>query len=161
MTAISSSGGHHGPGDVADSPSGPVPGHFRQEEAPTDTFEWGSIKWTVSPDTVEGARVTVGEVVINPTKGHALHNHPESDEVLHIIDGEGVQTVGDSGEFYVQAGDSVHIPMGVMHSTFNRGWRQMRILAIYAPGGAERALRLLADFRQLPAGDVPRWERAD
>ena len=135
--------------------------HFPQSDLPTDTFEWGAIKWGVSPDTVEGARITVGEVVINPTKGHALHNHPESDEVLHILEGEGVQTVGDSGEFQVRAGDSVHIPMGVMHSTFNGGWKQMRILAIYAPGGAERALRLLDDFRQLTAGEIPRWERAD
>lgn len=133
--------------------------HTIQSELATDVFDWGSIKWGVSPDLFPGSPVTVGEVVINPTKGHDLHTHPGSDEVLVILDGNGEQTVGDSPKFAVGPGDSIYIPRGTLHSTYNTGWRQLRILAIYSPGGAEEALRGLRDYTSLPAGEAPVWER--
>ncbi|MFD4506891.1 cupin domain-containing protein [Streptomyces sp. NPDC058457] len=129
-------------------------------ELPTEVFDWGSIKWGVSAGLFPGAPLTAGEVIINPTKGHDLHTHPHSDEMLYFIDGEGVQTVGDSGEFPVAAGDFVHVPRGTLHSTFNTGWRQLRVIAVYTPGGAELALRELPDFTALTPGVQPVWERA-
>lgn len=135
--------------------------HTNQQDLATETFTWGSIKWGVTAEQFPGAPITVGEVVINPTKGHDVHTHPEADEVLHVIEGEGVQTVGDSGEFEVRAGDSIYVPRGTEHSTFNTGWRQLRLLAIYSPGGAERALRAAPDYRVLDAGVAPVWERSD
>ncbi|GHJ40991.1 cupin domain-containing protein [Streptomyces sp. TS71-3] len=131
-----------------------------QSDLPTEVFDWGSIKWGVSADLFPGADVTTGEVTINPAKGHALHTHPESDEVLYVIDGEGVQTVGDSGEFPVRTGDFVFVPKGTLHSTFNTGWRQLRLIAVYTPGGAERALRGAPDYAVLAPGVPPVWERA-
>lgn len=133
--------------------------HTTQRELTTDSFDWGTIKWGVTGD-MDDASITVGEVVINPTKGHDRHNHPESDEVLYIIEGEGVQTVGDEPEFPVTSGDTVYIPRGVMHSTFNTGWRQLRILAVYNPAGSEKALRGLPDYREVAPGDAVVFERA-
>lgn len=133
--------------------------HTTQAGIVTDVFDWGAIKWGVTGQLFPDAPLTVGEVVINPTKGHDLHTHPESDEVLYILDGLGVQTVGDSGEFPVGPGDSIFIPKGTLHSTFNTGWKQLRILAIYCPGGAEEALRGLPDFAQLAPGQAPVWTR--
>lgn len=130
-----------------------------QGALPTEVFDWGSIKWGVTPDEFPGAPVTVGEVVIEPTRGHDLHTHPESDEVLVILDGEGEQTVADSGKFAVKAGDSIFIPKGTVHSTFNTGWKQLRILAIYCPGGAEAALRSAPDYARLAPGEAPVWVR--
>lgn len=130
-----------------------------QGRLPTEVFDWGSIKWGVTPELFPGSPVTVGEVVIEPTKGHDRHTHPESDEVLVVLDGDGEQTVGDSGPFAVTAGDSIAIPKGTPHSTFNTGWRQLRILAIYCPGGAETALRDAPDYAQLPPGRAPVWVR--
>lgn len=133
--------------------------HTTQSGLPTEVFDWGAIKWGVTPGQFAGVPVTVGEVVIEPTKGHDLHTHPESDEVLVVLEGEGVQTVGDSGPFAVAAGDSIVIPKGTVHSTFNTGWKQLRILAIYCPGGAEVALRSAPDYTQLPPGQAPVWTR--
>lgn len=133
--------------------------HTTQNELVTDSFEWGTVKWGITGD-MSDASITVGEVVINPAKGHDRHNHPDSDEVLYIIEGEGVQTVGDEPGFAVKSGDTIYIPKGVMHSTFNTGWRQMRILAIYDPAGSERALRTLPDYREVAPGEVVVFERA-
>ncbi|MFE4963578.1 cupin domain-containing protein [Streptomyces sp. NPDC056660] len=131
-----------------------------QSELSTEVFDWGSIKWGVSADHFSGAPLTAGEVIINPAKGHDLHTHPNSDEVLYFIDGEGIQTVGDSGEFPVRAGDFVFVPRGTPHSTFNTGWRQLRIIVVYTPGGAELALRDAPDYHLLTPGAAPVWERA-
>lgn len=135
--------------------------HRTPHDLPTMMFDWGTIKWHVTPDTVSGASSTLGEVVIYPNKGHDRHEHPESDEVLYIIEGEGRQTVGDGAEFAVGAGDAVWIPRGTLHSTFNTGWRPLRIVATYTPGGEEAALRSAPDYAELPAGINPTWKAAD
>ncbi|MFC6879580.1 MULTISPECIES: cupin domain-containing protein [Actinomadura] len=135
--------------------------HRDPNALPTMVFDWGSITWLVAPGGVPGASSTLGEVIINPGRGHERHEHPESDEILYIIDGEGRQTVGDGAEFPVKAGEAVWIPRGTLHSTFNTGWRPLRIIATYTPGGAEDALRDLPGFAELPAGTVPTWKADD
>jgi hypothetical protein len=49
----------------------------------------------------------------------------------------------------------------MFHSTMNRGWQPMRLLAIYNPGGPEKALEALPDFRATEPGGAPRWTRAE
>ena len=97
---------------------------------PTQTFEWGSIKWLVSPESEAGAGLTLGEVVLLPGKGHDRHNHPESEEVLYVLSGEGEQTVEDTPPFPVQTGSTIYVPKGVYHSTKNTGWQPLRLLAL-------------------------------
>jgi oxalate decarboxylase/phosphoglucose isomerase-like protein (cupin superfamily) len=60
----------------------------------------------------------------------------------------------------VTAGDFVHVPRGTLHSTSNTGWRQLRVIAVYTPGGAEQALREPPGFTALTPGVQPVWERA-
>ena len=127
---------------------------------PTHTFDWGSIKWLVSPDVTDGAALTFGEVILLPGRGHERHNHPGSEEVLYVLSGEGEQMVADEERFPVRAGDTIYVPTAVFHSTRNTGWEPMRLLAVYNPGGAERALAGLPDFRELPAGETATWTRA-
>lgn len=128
------------------------------DNLPTWVFDWGSITWLVSPSSVTGASSTLGEVIINPGQGHDRHTHPEADEVLYIVEGTGVQTVGGGPEFPVSAGDAVWIPKGTEHSTFNTSWRPLRIVATYTPGGSEEGLRADPSLIELPARQVPRWQ---
>jgi oxalate decarboxylase/phosphoglucose isomerase-like protein (cupin superfamily) len=127
---------------------------------PTQTFDWGVIKWLVSPDATRGAAVTFGEVVLQPGKGHDRHNHPESEEILYVLSGEGEQMLDDGDPFPVKPGDTIYVPTGLFHSTRNTGWEPMRLLALYNPGGAERVLEGLPDFRQVAPGEVPAWTRS-
>ncbi|GAA4887533.1 cupin domain-containing protein [Streptomonospora salina] len=126
----------------------------------TMTFDWGSAKWYVQPDTdTPEAGLTFGEVVLNPGRGHDRHNHPDAEEVLYVLSGTGRQMLDDADPFDISAGDVVYVPRGVFHSTVNTGWTPMRLIAVYNPGGAEAALRGLPDFAALPAGAVPRLHR--
>lgn len=127
---------------------------------PTQTFDWGSIKWLVSPDRTDGAAITFGEVILQPGKGHDRHNHPESEEILYVLSGEGEQMIADGEPFPVRTGDTIYVPVAVFHSTRNTGWEPMRLLALYNPGGAEKALEGLPDFQELPAGQTPGWTRS-
>jgi oxalate decarboxylase/phosphoglucose isomerase-like protein (cupin superfamily) len=122
----------------------------------TQLFDWGRIKWRVSPDvTNDGASLTAGDVVVFPNKGHARHDHPDADELIYVVSGVGEQMINDAAPFKVAAGDMFYIPKGVPHSTFNKGWDNLVLLVVYAPGGAERALRGLPDFSEVAVGVIP------
>jgi oxalate decarboxylase/phosphoglucose isomerase-like protein (cupin superfamily) len=127
---------------------------------PTQTFDWGAIKWFVTPELTEGAGITFGEVVLQPGRGHDRHNHPESEEILYVLSGEGEQMLDDGAPFEAKPGDTIYVPAGVFHATKNTGWEPMRLLALYNPGGPEKVLEGLPDFQQVTAGSVPAWTRS-
>ncbi len=126
---------------------------------PTQTFDWGVIKWFVAPGATPGAGLTFGEVVLLPGLGHDRHHHPEAEEVLYVLSGAGEQTLADGDPFPVRPGDTIYVPTAVFHSTRNTGWEPLRLLAIYHPGGPERALEALPDFAEVPAGELPALRR--
>jgi oxalate decarboxylase/phosphoglucose isomerase-like protein (cupin superfamily) len=128
-------------------------------------FDWGFIKWITGGAQEVPEMPTAGIVVLLPGRGHDRHHHPESHELLYVVSGRGEQMVeGPSGEPITRAvhsGDAIRIPRGVYHSTVNTGWEPMRVLALYAPSGAENALREMPGFRSIPAGVLPSLAVAD
>lgn len=126
----------------------------------TATFDWGSIKWFVTPSAVPGAGSTLGEVIVNPGKGHARHHHPGAEEVIYVISGEAAQMVDDGEPFLIREGDAVHIPKGVWHSTHNMTWRPLRLIVTYTPGGEEKALEAAPDHCLHEPGAIPEWRPA-
>jgi oxalate decarboxylase/phosphoglucose isomerase-like protein (cupin superfamily) len=137
-----------------------MPSKFVDPSAlPTMTFDWGVIKPLVATDNTEDPAVSLMHVILLPGKGHERHNHPESDENLYILAGEGDQMVDDEEPRGVRPGDTVFIPKGAFHSTLNTGYEPMVILAIYAPAGAEEVLKTLPDYQEIPAGQAPALSR--
>lgn len=130
-------------------------GFVDRMDLPTDQYDWGIIKWLVTPDQPGGADLTLGEVVVLPGQGHDRHNHPDAEEVLYVLSGVGLQMVDDGEPYQVQAGDVIYIPKAMFHSTMNIGWEPLRVIALYNPGGSEKALRELPDFRQVAPGEPP------
>jgi oxalate decarboxylase/phosphoglucose isomerase-like protein (cupin superfamily) len=122
---------------------------------PTMTFDWGVIKPLVATDNTDDPAVSMMHVVLLPGQGHERHNHPDSDEILYFLSGEGDQMVDDGEPFTVRPGQAVFIPKGAFHSTINRGWEPMAILAIYAPAGAEAVLKTLPDYQEVAPGQAP------
>ncbi|HKF92113.1 MAG TPA: cupin domain-containing protein [Acidimicrobiia bacterium] len=127
---------------------------------PTMTFEWGVIKPLVATDNTDDPAVSMMHVVLLPGQGHERHNHPESDEILYFLSGEGDQMVDDGEPFPVRPGQAVFIPKGAFHSTINHGWEPMAILAIYAPAGAEEVLKTLPDYEEVAPGQAPPLARS-
>jgi len=120
----------------------------------TLSFDWGRCKIFSSPHAFGGPTMTFGMTILEPGKGHARHNHPDADEILFFLSGEGEQMLDDQPPVPVGPGASVYIPRGVYHGTLNTGWQPLRFLVIYAPGGVEQTLRTLPDVTILPAGVI-------
>ncbi|GAA4711608.1 cupin domain-containing protein [Brevibacillus fulvus] len=136
-------------------------GAINPNQVSTHSFNWGMIKWFVTPEQTESAKVTCGEVILLPEQGHERHNHPDAEEILYVLSGEGEQMVNDEQPFAIKAGDIIYIPQGIYHSTYNVGWEPLRLLAFYNPGGAEKGLTALPDFKEIPAGKMQGYIRAE
>lgn len=125
------------------------------EDVETLSFAWGDLKLLSEPNLTGGQTMTFGMVVLAPGKGHTRHNHPNADEVIFVISGEGEQMLDDQPPITVRAGASIYIPRGVYHGTVNTGWEPLRLIVVYAPAGEEEVLRALPDVNILPPGTLP------
>ena len=124
------------------------------EDVETQVFDWGKLNWLSEPLVTMAERFSCGLVTLEPGKGHARHNHPYSEEILYVIEGNGRQTVElASGvlEKEIKAGELVHIPTAIYHSTINSGHQPMKLIAIYSPFGPEAELRRMEGVQIEPA----------
>jgi oxalate decarboxylase/phosphoglucose isomerase-like protein (cupin superfamily) len=126
--------------------------------APADVetlvFDWGRISITVSPKASGAGKFSAGLVTLQVGGGHARHNHPGSEEIIHIISGRGTQMVEDeSGKpvySEVGPGTSIFVPESRFHSTTNTGKEPMLISVVYSPAGPEEVLKTLPGCRIEP-----------
>jgi len=124
------------------------------DDVDSQVFDWGVLNWMSTPEVTGGERFSAGVVKLEPGKGHERHTHPDSDEILYVIRGEGEQEVADETR-EIETGDMVFVPEGVEHGTVNTGWEPLLLLAVYAPPGPEEVLADLPDCEILPAGELP------
>lgn len=115
----------------------------------TQSFDWGTLQWLSEPRVTEADRFSCGVVRLAPGKGHTTHNHPDSEEILYFIQGKGLQSVADEQKECV-AGELIHIPKGVYHSTINTGEDELVLFAVYSPFGPEAFLRSLPECTVIP-----------
>jgi len=118
----------------------------------TQVFDWGRIQWLSEPRVTGARSITAGVVTLDPGHGHQRHNHPGVEEVLYVLEGEGMQMVdlGVEERRTVRAGMMIHIPADIYHETINTGDRPMKLLAVYSPPGPEALLRSLSGCRIEP-----------
>jgi len=124
------------------------------DDVETIQLDWGTLKWMNTPDVTGSEGFSAGVVILEPGKGHERHTHPESEEILYFLSGEGEQTVADE-ERSVSAGEMVYIPSGVEHSTINTSWEPLRFIAAYCPPGPEAEIRDLDEATVFPPGEIP------
>jgi oxalate decarboxylase/phosphoglucose isomerase-like protein (cupin superfamily) len=115
----------------------------------TQVFDWGRIQWLSEPRVTGARSITAGVVTLDPGKGHQRHNHPGVEEVLYVLEGEGLQMIdlGVEERRTVRAGMMIHIPADIYHETINTGGGPMKLLAVYSPPGPEALLRSLPGCR--------------
>ena len=122
-------------------------------EVETIRASWVTAKTLAGPGLSGGEAMSAVSLFFDPGKGHARHNHPDSEQIIFLIAGEAEMmiefTEGQPEKRLMRAGDLAHIPRGAFHSTFNVGWEPVRILAVYSPTGPESAMRGSAEFEIL------------
>ncbi|MDX1992441.1 MAG: cupin domain-containing protein [bacterium] len=123
-------------------------------EADVDSlvFDWGTIHM-LSEENVTGSKsISFGTVVLQPGKGHIRHNHPDADEIIYFISGEGEQMLDDHPAVKCTGGACIWIPKGIYHSTVNTGDSPLHLVVAYIPAGSEQALRQDPAVQVIPAG---------
>ena len=86
----------------------------RKSEILRDTY------YLIDPHHSPSRNLTMGYTVIYPTGKTTGHAHADMEEVYYFLTGKGKMIVDDD-EFPVQAGDSLYVPFGAYHVTYNTG----------------------------------------
>jgi len=105
----------------------------KENEKNFEPVEWGRTKSLFGPQTggTEYLKINITEYAIG--SGHKLHLHPGQEEVIFILDGEGV-TKTDQGDVPVRAGSCIFVAAGAEHATFNvLKDKPLKALVIKAP----------------------------
>ena len=102
-----------------------------RSEALVEPQPWGKLEWFASRALGNSTSMTVGVATIGVGKSNPLHRHPNCDEVLHVIQGHIMHRVGDK-EYEMQAGDTVTIPEGTLHSARNIGTQDAVLLISFS-----------------------------
>jgi mannose-6-phosphate isomerase-like protein (cupin superfamily) len=140
MTA-SAHGGHHPDHDddddeypVANSPL--VPSEYKSQvvrERSAETFRESpdlnkmTILW--GNDYNQGAMSAAVET-IKPGKKIPLHIHKNAEELIYIVHGEGIETLGDTST-PVRKGDLVVVTPGTIHGLENTGNEPLKFFFVY------------------------------
>ena len=93
---------------------------------------WGPHEWISRPGLTQAEGLLMVRVRMPPGKAHQFHAHPEMEEIIYVESGTAEQWV-DRTHRELKAGDSAHIPKGVVHGTYNVGADTLVFLAILSP----------------------------
>jgi len=97
-----------------------------------EELPWGPHEWLCRPDIVEAEKLLLVRVRMPVGKAHEFHRHPEMEEIIYIEQGKAEQWV-EHDMSMLGPGDSAHIPMDVVHGTYNAGDSTLVFLAILSP----------------------------
>ena len=107
-----------------------------ETEMQVEQLPWGPHDWLSRPGLTEAEHLLLVRVNMPPGEAHKFHRHPEMEEIIYVISGTAEQWV-DREKQILTAGQTAHIPMDVVHGTYNAGDETLVILAILSPAKIE------------------------
>lgn len=109
---------------------------FSEKEVDFETVDWGRTKVLVGRSAPEGRgqteKVLVKITEYLPGYVHEMHVHPEQDEIIFVLSGQGISET-EEGRAEIGPGDVVHVPAGTKHATLNPGEVPLRAVIIKSP----------------------------
>jgi quercetin dioxygenase-like cupin family protein len=90
----------------------------REQDKEYVPVEWGRTKNLFGPENVGAKYLRVNITEYAPGTTHQLHRHPGQEEVIYVLEGEGI-TRTDEGDQSVEPGAFVFVPAGTDHATIN------------------------------------------
>ena len=102
---------------------------------PYVTRDGSLIRELLHPTQHGNVRQSLAEAEVAPGTSTQLHYHLQSEELYHIVAGEGLMQLGKE-QFIVAVGDTVCIPPETHHCITNTGTIPLRILCCCAPAYA-------------------------
>ena len=105
-------------------------------QLPTEHFDWGTLKWLCHGRLFPGAEQTLGLCLIQPGCRNPRHYHPNCEEVLHLLSGNGEHSFNDD-VIELRPGMTIRIPAGVIHNMSNTGTEPIVCLIAFNSGNRE------------------------
>lgn len=107
--------------------------HTRYADVPVYRTKDGStIRELMHPALHASEAQSLAEAIVMPGERTALHRHERTEELYHILEGEGWMTL-DARSFAVAAGDTVCIRPATPHCIANAGAAPLRLLCCCTP----------------------------
>src|SRR6059036_1974725 len=88
--------------------------------------------WYCKPGMVRDTNLMFVRAHLLPGEAHKFHHHPHMEEILYILSGTAEQWV-EKDKRLMKSGDSLYLPAGVVHGTYNAGREALDFLAILSP----------------------------
>lgn len=88
--------------------------------------------WYCKPGMVRDTNLMFVRAHLLPGEAHRFHHHPHMEEILYVLSGTAEQWVEEQHRI-MKPGDSVYLPAGVIHGTYNTGTDTLVFLAILSP----------------------------
>ena len=96
----------------------------------------GALTWFASRQLGNSETMTVGRATLPPGGMNPRHFHPNCEEVLHVLHGKILHTMGDD-EAEMATGDTITIPAGVVHNARNIGDTDALLLICFSSADRE------------------------
>ncbi len=91
--------------------------------------------WYCKPGMVKQTDLLFVRAQLPPGEAHPFHVHPKMEEILYILSGTAEQWV-EKEKRLMKPGDSLYLPAGVIHGTYNIGTEPLDFLAILSPASS-------------------------
>jgi len=88
--------------------------------------------WYCKPGMVRDTNLMFVRAHLMSGEAHKFHHHPQMEEILYILSGTAEQWV-EREKRILGPGDSVCLPAGIVHGTYNIGSEMLQFLAILSP----------------------------
>lgn len=106
------------------------------DSLPRDVQPWGTLQWLCNHQLMPDAALTLGVCTLEPGQGNPLHYHPNCEEVLVMLEGQGRHLV-DTDWYELRAGSTIRVPTGVKHKLVNTGATPLRCVIAFSSGQRE------------------------
>lgn len=124
-------------------------GFLEAKQIDAEKLPWGQLAWHSRPAVTGAKQLVTIEVTMRQGGGHSFHKHPNQEELIYVISGRIEQWL-DKDKKILGAGDSVFIPAGVVHASFNDFRDDAKVLAILGPCVGEAGYECVDVFTQAP-----------
>lgn len=88
--------------------------------------------WYCKPGLIRDTNLMFVRAKLPPGEAHSFHYHPHMEEILYILSGEATQYVEREGKG-MRSGDSIYLPAGLVHATYNLSTQPLEFIAVLAP----------------------------
>ena len=87
--------------------------------------------YLIDPESSPSKNLKAGFTIVyagGKTTGHSHHDH---EEVYYVLQGKGKMVVGEE-EYDIRSGDTLYVPFGLFHTTYNTGILPLHLLWVTA-----------------------------